>query len=51
MYHNELMKISLNPKGWPAGVDLGFPKGRRRGRGQPIIRPNVPENCMKMKKI
>ena len=37
-------------------ADQGFPKGAPTSSGggavrQPIIRPNLPENCMKMKKI
>ena len=37
-----------------AGADLGFSRGWRqshRGGHQSIIRPNFPENCIKMKKI
>ena len=34
-------------------ADPGFPEGMQtpRGRRQPIIQPNFPENCMKIKKI
>ena len=31
-------------------ADPGFPGNANPERGQPIIRPNFPENCMKIKK-